>query len=151
MRIRLCLLPGQPYHFALVSINRGKKSLACGRKLGYNSGACNRTDPGIAQLVARVVWDHQVGGSSPSTRTNVRRSLLHSVSAVCVGAAKTPYPQSPSSFSKSDPLRWAPILFFGIALYSVITRGPNRDSDPETIRVPLLLPISCCVCYIHLT
>lgn len=25
--------------------------------------------PGIAQLVARVVWDHQVGGSSPSTRT----------------------------------------------------------------------------------
>ena len=25
--------------------------------------------PGVAQLVARVVWDHQVGGSSPSTRT----------------------------------------------------------------------------------
>lgn len=25
--------------------------------------------PGIAQLVARVVWDHQAGGSSPSTRT----------------------------------------------------------------------------------
>ena len=29
--------------------------------------------PGIAQLVARVVWDHQVGGSSPSTRTIKRR------------------------------------------------------------------------------
>ena len=31
--------------------------------------------PGIAQLVARVVWDHQVGGSSPSTRTNTPRSI----------------------------------------------------------------------------
>ena len=27
------------------------------------------SQPGVAQLVARVVWDHQVGGSSPSTRT----------------------------------------------------------------------------------
>ena len=34
---------------------------------------------------------------------HVGRSLLHSVSAVCVRAAKTPYPQSPSSFSPSNP------------------------------------------------
>ena len=27
------------------------------------------SQPGVAQLVARVVWDPQVGGSSPSTRT----------------------------------------------------------------------------------
>ena len=26
------------------------------------------SQPGVAQLVARVVWDHQVGGSSPSFR-----------------------------------------------------------------------------------
>ena len=34
--------------------------------------------PGIAQLVARVVWDHQVGGSSPSTRT--KSSLKSAIS-----------------------------------------------------------------------
>ena len=38
---------------------------------------------------------------------HVRRTQLHSVSAVCERAAKTAYPLSPSSFSKSDPLRWA--------------------------------------------
>ena len=32
--------------------------------------------PGIAQLVARVVWDHQVGGSSPSTRTILKLELI---------------------------------------------------------------------------
>lgn len=26
-------------------------------------------DPGVAQLVARVVWDHQAAGSNPVTRT----------------------------------------------------------------------------------
>ena len=39
----------------------------------------------------------------------VRRTQLHSVSAVCESAAKTAYPLRPSSFSKSDPLRRAPI------------------------------------------
>ena len=34
--------------------------------------------PGVAQLVARVVWDHQVGGSSPSTRT--KSSLKSAIS-----------------------------------------------------------------------
>ena len=33
-------------------------------------------NPGIAQLVARVVWDHQVGGSSPSTRTILKLELI---------------------------------------------------------------------------
>ena len=32
-------------------------------------GAEKRTDPGVAQLVARVVWDHQAAGSNPVTRT----------------------------------------------------------------------------------
>ena len=40
--------------------------------------------------------------------SHVGRRQLHSVSAVSVRAAKTPYPQPPSSFSPPDPLRWAP-------------------------------------------
>ena len=37
-------------------------------------GACGETElnsgyPGVAQLVARVVWDHQAAGSNPVTRT----------------------------------------------------------------------------------
>ena len=36
------------------------------------------SQPGVAQLVARVVWDHQVGGSSPSTRT--KSSLKSAIS-----------------------------------------------------------------------
>ena len=27
--------------------------------------------PGVAQLVARVVWDHQAAGSNPVTRTKI--------------------------------------------------------------------------------
>lgn len=30
--------------------------------------------PGVAQLVARVVWDHQAAGSNPVTRT--MRSII---------------------------------------------------------------------------
>ena len=29
--------------------------------------------PGVAQLVARVVWDHDAAGSNPVTRTKFRR------------------------------------------------------------------------------
>ena len=41
----------------------------------YNSrvskllAAESQTFPGVAQLVARVVWDHDAGGSNPSTLT----------------------------------------------------------------------------------
>ena len=31
--------------------------------------------PGVAQLVARVVWDHQAAGSNPVTRTSVEMPL----------------------------------------------------------------------------
>ena len=31
----------------------------------------NAVYPGVAQLVARVVWDHQAAGSNPVTRTMV--------------------------------------------------------------------------------
>ena len=47
-----------------------EKLLAERVEMMYNGKAVY---PGIAQLVARVVWDHQVGGSSPSTRTISRR------------------------------------------------------------------------------
>ena len=35
--------------------------------------------PGVAQLVARVVWDHQAAGSNPVTRTTSEQSSLCSV------------------------------------------------------------------------
>ena len=31
--------------------------------------------PGVAQLVARVVWDHQAAGSNPVTRTILQKIL----------------------------------------------------------------------------
>ena len=31
--------------------------------------------PGVAQLVARVVWDHQAAGSNPVTRTTKKRQF----------------------------------------------------------------------------
>ena len=40
--------------------------LASGVFLRYNTLAF----PGVAQLVARVVWDHEAAGSIPVTRTN---------------------------------------------------------------------------------
>ena len=32
--------------------------------------------PGVVQLVARMVWDHQAAGSSPVTRTKAPLKLL---------------------------------------------------------------------------
>ena len=32
--------------------------------------------PGVAQLVARVVWDHEAAGSIPVTRTKKRAGVL---------------------------------------------------------------------------
>ena len=43
----------------------GKVSLAEQMVLRYNTQA----NPGVAQLVARVVWDHEAAGSIPVTRT----------------------------------------------------------------------------------
>ena len=34
------------------------------------------SQPGVAQLVARVVWDHQAAGSIPVTRTNASVYLV---------------------------------------------------------------------------
>ena len=43
----------------------GKVPLAEQMVLRYNTQA----NPGVAQLVARVVWDHEAAGSIPVTRT----------------------------------------------------------------------------------
>ncbi len=48
--------------------------LAHESKLGYNGKY--RVSPGVAQLVARVVWDHQAAGSNPVTRTK-KVSFVH--------------------------------------------------------------------------
>lgn len=49
--------------------------------------------PGIAQLVARVVWDHQVGGSSPSTRTitPLKSMISEGSSLSCAGHGNLVY------------------------------------------------------------
>ena len=41
-------------------------------------GAEKKTDPGVAQLVARVVWDHQAAGSNPVTRTSGTLIMIRS-------------------------------------------------------------------------
>ena len=46
--------------------------LASGLFLRYNTQAF----PGVAQLVARVVWDHEAAGSNPVTRTRKRTLIL---------------------------------------------------------------------------
>ena len=46
--------------------------LASGVFLRYNTLAF----PGVAQLVARVVWDHEAAGSIPVTRTNKQEFFL---------------------------------------------------------------------------
>ena len=43
--------------------------------------------PGVAQLVARVVWDHQAAGSNPVTRTKNRGSGRKTAAKTLVFAA----------------------------------------------------------------
>ena len=76
----------------------------------FYSGFCPAF-PGVAQLVARVVWDHDAAGSNPVTRTSVRRTQFRSVSAVSVRAAKTARPLRPSSFPKRRSRGGSPFRF----------------------------------------
>ena len=39
--------------------------------------------PGVAQLVARVVWDHQAAGSNPVTRTNEKPLISNEIGGFC--------------------------------------------------------------------
>ena len=54
------------------ALSQAYKTLAKQLKLGYNHKALKRY-PGVAQLVARLVWDQDAGGSNPSTRTRQER------------------------------------------------------------------------------
>ena len=62
----------------------GKVSLAEQRVLRYNTQA----NPGVAQLVARVVWDHEAAGSIPVTRTNAAEINLSGVSHMEKGESR---------------------------------------------------------------
>ena len=59
-------------------------------------------DDGIGRQVGFKNRCREACGFESRSAHHVGRSLLHSVSAVCVGAAKTAYPQAPSSFSPSN-------------------------------------------------
>ena len=85
---------GQGPLFFIGNKNRGLEPEGAWRHAGGMS------QPEVACAAAQVESHH---------RHHVRRTQLHSVSAVCVRAAKTAHPLSPSSFPKSNPLRWASI------------------------------------------
>ena len=53
------------------------------QRVGEQGGAANNQYPGMAQLVARVIWDHEVVGSSPTTRT---RQMLRKTPTVIVNS-----------------------------------------------------------------
>ncbi len=83
------------------------------------------TDKG---LEPEGTWRHAGGMSQPEVacpagqveshhRHHVRRTQLHSVSAVCVRAAKTAYPLSPSSFPKRSSHGGAPFRFIRIEFW----------------------------------
>ena len=69
--------------------------------------------PGLAQLVARVVWDHQAGSSSLPSRTTSERNPLHSVSRRSLLGAALKLRSAPLLLlSNSNPLRWASSWFW---------------------------------------
>ena len=89
----------RPLHGAAAFCKEGTRT---GAGVNGAPGALQSRDP--ASAAAEVESHH---------RHHVRRTQLRSVSAVCVRAAKTAHPLSPSSFSKSNPLRrasiWIPV------------------------------------------
>ncbi|MBQ6431646.1 MAG: hypothetical protein IJJ99_07220 [Oscillospiraceae bacterium] len=68
---------------------------------------CGQLHRPVRTLVDTSIFANGKNAGESGQRHHVGRRLLHSVSAVSVSAAKTPYPQPPSSFSPRDPLRWA--------------------------------------------
>ena len=59
-----------------------------------------RSSAGVAQSVEQLICNQQVGGSSPSTSSNVKRSSLHSASAEAAKAPlrslRFPFPRRPA-------------------------------------------------------
>ncbi len=79
-----------------------------------------------------VTDSKSVGGNTVWVRVPppalVRRTLLHSVSAVFVRAAKISYPLSPSSSPKSNPFHWASIwIIFYISATNPLRWASGRD------------------------
>ena len=64
-------------------------------------------------------------------RHHVRRTQQRSVSAVCVRAAKTAHLLRPSSFTESNPLRWA-----SIRIPVRIWIAPMHQTNREALRPP---------------
>jgi hypothetical protein len=54
---------------------------------------------GIAQMVARVVWDHEAAGSSPATPTKNKREWLSGRASPCQGERR--------EFESRLPLQYA--------------------------------------------
>ena len=64
--------------------------------------------PGVAQLVARLLWEQDAGSSSLPTRTTSERNPLHSVSRRSLLGAALKLRSAPLLLlSNSNPLRWA--------------------------------------------
>ena len=55
-------------------------------KISSKTGTKNSIYPGVAQLGARVVWDHQAAGSIPVTRTKkAQESMFLSLFSIYEG------------------------------------------------------------------
>lgn len=70
---------------------------------------------------------------------HVRRTQLRSVSAVCVRAAKTAHPLSPSSFPKRESHEGLPLRYFGVQIR--ITPAHQGGAGPLGIGGPNLAPV----------
>ena len=57
----------------------------------------------------RRIFNPVMPGSNPAGTTTSAEVCSIPLYAVCGRAAKAAYPQSPASFSPSDPLRWVPM------------------------------------------
>ena len=80
---------------------------------GYASGYAGKIKyRGVAQLVARLLWEQEARGSSPRTPTTSERNPLRSVSRRTLSGSALKLRSAPLLLlSKSNPLRWASIWF----------------------------------------
>ena len=80
---------------------------------------------GVAQLVARLLWEQEARGSSPRTPTTSEQSPLSSVSAVSLRLSAKTAPAPLLLLPPHDPLRWAragtPFLFFPMEMLPVMS------------------------------
>ena len=105
--------------------------------------------PGVAQLVERVVWDHEAAGSRPVTRTTSEQSPLCSDVFLCLWQKKTssarslapPFQLRPTSLGSQLVCRPAGGIFLYIEKYRFLPSLPAEYPDSWILRyfIPILV------------